>query len=505
MTLSLQLYDRPNGTLIADWSGKAVGTVFETGDHGFGSLSTQVPLPMLDIFEFYNLRGAPHLLVSDGSEVAYEGRVEDLAVQNNALRLTAFGYWRAMRDVRYTALWSSKKTDLWAVLTADDVAAALPDRFELGNQEMLYFAPRKNENFSSSTAFGMLGFTIPDESERQIVTMSFSYELVASSSWRATVTRRSSTWGSLSTEWTLDGNGSTQSGTGSLSFSACDNLAVTLFFNASAADYTGETGATYLKLTNVRVKTTTSAAVYADEIAAALVAFVNGVNSGMIGDDTMLIESPAVDLDDELYLDMWPADILDGLAAIGDDQSPPKRWEVGVWEGQRLHLREKGSQASTWYIDIGQLDLERSVGSLVNSAYATYNSGASRTAAADNEESQEVDGFIRRDVVNADTQNETLAQTYRDAFLDDGDNIVRAQISVPLIKDEKGGSHPIWMVRAGDKIVVRNLQPDLGDLDGVRRFTISQTRYDVDNDILNLTPEELPSLDLLVARNSKNE
>jgi len=502
MTLALQVYESPGGKMLADWSGKAFNTVFETGVHGFANLSTQVNLPILDIFEFYNQRGAPCLLLTDGAEIAYEGRIEDTAVQNAGLGLTALGYWRAFSDVRYSALWSSKDSGLWQTLTPDDVSAALPDRYEMSTEDMLYLAPRKNENFSSSTALGMFGLAIPDDSARQLVTMTFDYELTASSDWRATVSRRNSSWTSLSTEWTLDGNGGTQTGSGSLSFTACDALAVTLFYNTTAADYTGETGDTLLKLTNIRVKTTTSSAVYADEIAGALAAYVNNINSSMIEDETVLLDSPAVDLDDELYLDAWPADILDALVLIGDNQSPPKRWEVGVWEKRWLHLREKGSEARTWYIDLADLNLERSLDRLINSAYATYDGGQLRTAVADNDESQETYGIVRRDFVSAETSSSTLAGTYRDALLEDSDDIARANITADIIYDAQGARHPNWMVRAGDKVVVRNLPPDLGELDGVRRFTIARTRYDVDNDILTLTPAELPSLELLVARNS---
>ena len=144
------------------------------------------------------------------------------------------------------------------------------------------------------------------------------------------------------------------------------------------------------------------------------------------------------------------------------------------------------------------------MGSLINSVYAVYNSGAERTAVADNEKSQEMDGLVRRDAISAETVSETLAETYRDALLEDSDDIARAGISAQMVFDGQGARWPNWMVRAGDKIVVRNLPPDMGDLDGVRRFTISRTRYDVDNDVLSLTPAELPSLELLVARSNEN-
>lgn len=502
--LGLQVFDTPGGDLLADWSGQAREVTFETGEHGFASLSAVVALPIVKAFEIYSGRVVPHLVLSDGAAVAWEGRVEDVAITNEGLRVGALGYWRALRDLPYTALWQDTSTARWETLTSDDVGEALPARFEGDNNNRLYLAPMKDETFGSATAWGMWGYQIPHRSARQIVSVSFDYVLVAPSGWRATLTRRDDDWGALSSVWTLDGNGATQSGSQALSVSACDGLAFTLFYNDAAAAYTGETGGAYLRITSLKVKTTTSASLTADEIATALAAFVSGVNVTQLDDGAGWIEIPGVDLGDELYEDADPAEVLTRLAAIGDDQTPPRRWEVGVWEGRRLHLRPRGQYGRTWYVDIADLTLERTLDSLTNSAYALYSSGGRRTATVDDSDSVAVNGLTRRGYVRAETSSATLAETQRDAFLDDAaGGRPRAEIATRGIYDASGARWPRWAARAHDTVVVRNLPPDLGELDHVRRFTLAGTRYEVDGDRLTLIPAELPSLAFLVAQREK--
>ena len=66
-----------------------------------------------------------------------------------------------------------------------------------------------------------------------------------------------------------------------------------------------------------------------------------------------------------------------------------------------------------------------------------------------------------------------------------------------------GGRVPLWMMRAGDTLTIRNLPPGAGTaIDKIRKFRVKRTTYDVDNDVLTPEPElEAPSLEFLVANN----
>ena len=171
----------------------------------------------------------------------------------------------------------------------------------------------------------------------------------------------------------LVGNGALQTGTVTQDLAtARDRICFTMYCTAAAAEYTGETGDYNLTITGLRVKTTTASTVTADAIAAALASYVNGINSSQLSAETTLIAAPGLDLTDEVYEDEYPADILTRLVGLGDDQTPPRQWEVGVWENRLLHLRVRGSAGRAWYVDAGSLDVERSLATLSNAAYGVY-------------------------------------------------------------------------------------------------------------------------------------
>jgi hypothetical protein len=60
------------------------------------------------------------------------------------------------------------------------------------------------------------------------------------------------------------------------------------------------------------------------------VATVAALNATQLATETVLIESPALDLTDQVYEDRLPADILNSLIALGDNQTPPRQWGVGA-------------------------------------------------------------------------------------------------------------------------------------------------------------------------------
>ena len=319
----------------------------------------------------------------------------------------------------YTALWSASGTAGWQVLNQDHYGNAWPDRFQMGQTTIaLYVALRKDENYSL-TKQGAFGLRVPSgtgSSQRSIVGIQFDYEFIASSDYHFQIIRRSGDFITyLSTPLTVTGDGTLKTGSVYLELTSCDSVSVRLEgVNASEVTYTGETGVHYLKLTNVRVVTSTtnkidtttsttiSAAVaqvltpismdniyvgqrliidseettsesvivtavtsttftadfanaysgtttvqahviYADEIIEDLISHVTADNPDQLSDSTDLIESPGLDLLDEIYEDAYPADIANKLAALGDNQTPPRLWEVGVWENQTLHFRPKGS------------------------------------------------------------------------------------------------------------------------------------------------------------------
>jgi len=459
------------------------------------------------------------------------------------------------------------------------VAGTFRNRFEQDNNNRLYFAPKKNEVFGTTTASknAYWGYRIPNNSSRQIVGMQFDFDLQASANWTLTLQRRSASWGGLSTEWSVSASGVDSA---FFTFTACDAVTFRFFKNAADATYTGETGDEYAKITNIRLVTSTANAVdtttsttitagadrvvtpanmnniyvgqrlvinngsttsesvivkvitsttftadftqgysgttpvqahvvYADEIIKDLVAHVTAVNPAQLSADTSLIESPGLDLLDESYEDEYPADIATKLAGLGDNQTPPRRWEVGVWEDRRLHFRPKGSGGRTWFVDADEIELASTLETLQNSAYGVYqdaNNRTLRTAVADDANSQARYGIARRRAVAASTTSATQAGVVRSLSVEDGRVIKpRAAVKFEYLTDRSGAIYPKWLLRAGDTLALVNLPAAANEeIDRVRTFVVAERTYDAIVDDVTAVPEEpLTSLEFLVARRSE--
>jgi hypothetical protein len=240
----------------------------------------------------------------------------------------------------------------------------------------------------------------------------------------------------------------------------------------------------------------------ASEIAAALATFVNSVNSNQLSSSSAFITATTTDLQDVIYEDEYPADILDHLALLHS-------YEWAVWEGQRLHFHPKGEGANsrTWYIDATRIaELQRSIENLYNSAYSLLQSANGRTLRTANNgdpASQAKYGVLRRGFTNVTTTSSTEATTHRDAFLADRKTLaIRARVEFERVYDATGAEYPLYMIRAGDTITIRNLPPVLStDIDRIRSFVVGETEYDALENRIDVTPQDpVPTLVTLVAR-----
>jgi hypothetical protein len=246
--------------------------------------------------------------------------------------------------------------------------------------------------------------------------------------------------------------------------------------------------------------------VYADEIVKDLISTVAALNSTQLSSSTVQVQSPALDLLDERYEDMLPNAILDHLIGLGDNQTPPRQWEWGVYDAQLLFFQPEGTNARTWYVDISALELQRTIDQLVNSAYAVYQEAGGRPLRGSvSAVSTSVTryGLTRRQAVNVSTTSLTQANVQRDAVLNDQDDPPpRFGITFDRIFTVTGASAPIWLPRAGDTIVIRNLPPTLSiDIDQIRTFRIARTSCDVIARTLTVEPlTPLPSLTAMLSK-----
>ena len=246
--------------------------------------------------------------------------------------------------------------------------------------------------------------------------------------------------------------------------------------------------------------------VLADTIVRDLLATVVAQNPTQLSAAAGLIASPGVDLLDEQYLDMPPSAILDRLITLGDTQSPPRSWAWGVWDDQQLFFWPEGTNGQSWYVDISDLDLQRTIDTLANRVYATYqdtNGRTVRTAATTDAASVTRMGLTRTAQIGASTTNAAQVAAQQSVALADAANPPpRFGITVDAVYTSAGGRAPIWLPRAGDTVTVRNLPPTISiDIDRIRTFRIARTSCDLIARTLHIEPAvPLPSLAALLAR-----
>lgn len=226
-------------------------------------------------------------------------------------------------------------------------------------------------------------------------------------------------------------------------------------------------------------------------------------NPDLLSDNGTDIQSTGISAYDEDYTDTDMRQILTRFALLGSTASDPLRWEVGVGTDERLFFRPRGSAGQTWYVDAAAIDIERSLSRVWNSAYTRYASGTSTTATTNDIASITRYGAVRRRAYSSRTTDLTQAEQERDAVLADGATpSPRASLVTDQVFTPTGGRVPLWMVRSGDTVIVRNLPPEAGaTVDRIRTFIIAETRFSCDTTTLDITPEApLPRLDVQVAR-----
>lgn len=586
--LMLGLYDGANGGLLLDCTPFLVeGLTIGNDKHGLESLSATVERRLVTAFRQYARTAMAYARLWWQGQIVWEGRVEDPSVwaaAGSGLRLTAFGAWRALSDIPYTALWSATKVGAWETLTSAAIAGTATEKYAIDYNNRVYMGLQKNTTYLNGLDYGIVGFRRPSASSRLIVGLSFDGAFNLPSGWEFSISRRDDAWGAGVVLFTIAGTGGTApiskyfafTGSGSVTF---------LLYNNTGASYTQllENGTSFVNVTNVRVVSSTANAVnttntagwaagsnvtipvassarmyvgqrlsidygatsesvivasvpsstsfvaanvttsvgaaglpiqahvvYADEIVKDMVSVVSGLNVGQLSSNVTQIQSPALDLFDEIYEDQAMGTIIDRLATLGDNQTPPRQWEACVWIGQQLIFRPNGSASRAWFVDVSNLQALRSIETFFDSAYAVYQDASGRgkrTANATNAAIVTASGLTRRRSVPAQTTSATQALVQRDAFLDDHDDIAaRSTITFERLFDIGGGNRKLWEARAGDTLTIRNLPPASGvAVDNIRTITIGRAQLNVTGRMLTIEPDPPPpQLSALLARLAAN-
>ena len=182
--LSFQVYESIAGPLLADWSGRVEGLKIRTNLHGFETCYGFIPLDVDDAFYFYEILINTHVLVTGSGETAWEGRIEDVTLQSDGIEFQAFGYWRALSDFPYTALWSTQRFDKWRIGTLNFAAGWRNDRWELDNQDRLHWSLRNGELYGNNSTYGVWFYEAPHNATIDIKQVDFTYDIDLPTDWK---------------------------------------------------------------------------------------------------------------------------------------------------------------------------------------------------------------------------------------------------------------------------------------------------------------------------------
>lgn len=475
--------------------------VFSHNRQGPEMATAFFPGSLVESFRLRNMPGLMELIISAGADVLWRGRVEDRAITNAGLMVGAAGVRRVFSDLRYTALWSATGTANWKPVTDGDISTRKPEQYTIDNNNRLHLAIKKGEVYGNTIDIGELTYAAPHGGARSIVAFSASYSVTLPTNWQCRLLTAADDFSSPTVIGTITGNNAEQTGTINQTFTGAARLLVQIRNNTgSAYTATADTGDWCAKLTGIRTKTTTAAAVLASNIATALCDYVDAVNAGQI--TGKMVTATTNDLHDELYEDASPAEILDSLAL-----RESRDWGVDV--NGVFYFQPRNDQGRTWYVDIAGIELEDSTNELTNSVYATYrdaNGRAKRTATSANNLSVQIAGLTRQDVVIAATTDATEAAAWRDARLTDGTAYaLRATVEVSRILDTGGNIHRAYDILPGDSLIIRNLPQTLAtDIDILSSISVARVEYDAETGAVAIEPDTpTPTLVTLVARSQR--
>ena len=431
-----------------------------TGSHGCETLNGFTPMNSQRALMIYRTLRTPTLYVNAGPFVVWKGRLEDVRIIKSSdgktgLQWAAFGQFRYFDDVLYTALWSTYSLAGYEIVTEDDLVNTYPQLFYIDMKDRIYFAQQKNAQLGSNE-MGAVVYWSPHLGVRNIARVTFTYDVDLPTNYFAEMRIYDEGFASGNTEWFVVTSGS---GSASVTISSPGDGILFRIRNGSGIAYTeaGETGTHYAKFTDIRVMTTTSGKLVGSEIAEALLAYLETVNASKINQATNLIDTVAEDLTEVEWQDRTLAFCLRDLIAMGEGSTPPEYYETGI-QSDSLYFRERGSAARTWYVDVSEYELLRTLGTVVNEAYAVYQDEmrrTRRTTSGSSSVSQDKYDLTRQDFIRSKASQVAEAERERDAFLESvSDPPHKIEIEVLRVTTVAGLTVPVWHVKAGDTIVI---------------------------------------------------
>lgn len=481
---------------------------FDFGDHGMKSARIFIPLPFSRAYSFA-LDTVVYYVIIWRAKGVWSGRIEDKKLVKGGVEITAYGMWNALGDKPFTGVWVDKQYKNWRVMYPS-MASRFPEMYISDLENRLSIALLKNTTYvNGGNAGGFLYFS-PSLSTKQLVAFSFSYDVFLPNNWKVEVYSNPLPLPLASSTllWSLTANGGTQTGTQTLTFTA-DDFVQFIIYNNTGANYTmaGENGAYYARLTNVRVATTTSTNIYADEIVESMLDTAYA-NNAQLSNNKSFIQTPVQELDLEVYEDVSIPSTIDDLARKSTDSVVTHLFETGVYD-QYLYFRSKRyfstSGFNVWYVDVEDLDIISTIDGLYNSVYTVYQDSTNdkvRTSTTTSTTSQGIYGVKRTKAVSYSTTDSTLASEVATFNLNSSKVVTpKTSVRIKRLYYPTGGKAKLSDPRNGDTIIIRNLKGTrFSDYLKIDTFRIAEVSVNLNENTIDVTPEApLPTVDVLLA------
>jgi hypothetical protein len=489
--LSATIYNSTATTTLAvGITREPYAMTFSHGQHGCESCTLRYQVPAYEALKLLSGGSVYHVVISALGAPVWSGRAENVNIIDDGVEIVAYGYWRALLDQPYTTLWTDTSVSGWRPILSTEMSDRYQSRWTYDTQNRIFITANTGDTFGNSPYIvGSMYYAVPSGSSRTITAIDFDFVCDFAGTWVVGLERLDASFTSLTQPWTRSTTGT---GSQSLTFTGCNGLNFFMYYNGANAVNTAETGRNYLRITNLRVKTTTSSTVTPTDIIGDMTSLAPALaSSSQVGTNT-------IDLKDVVFEDQYPGDIIEYLTSLGDASG--NRWEAGVNENRELYYRSMGSTAREWQADLLEVDFARSISEMWNSVYAVYKDAsgvALRGTASTDSTSVNTWGITRKLALTTDTTNSTQANYHRDVALADRKNpAIKTQLRINPV-----GWADLWAIKAGDYINIRNLPPMFQNYTNVTRFRIARSEFDAASNSLTLETESpLATLDFVVAR-----
>lgn len=513
--LSVGIFDA-SGTQIVDVAATAEAVTWSEGRHGTAScdllLSGEDATIVNAAFHFGT--GGMKVRISNAVAVVWQGEIEDCAILNDKLAITAFGDWSKLALVEYSEFWSTTKLTDWSIIPYGNIGLSLwggysrPDLWTIEVEDTAIAAyPRRGNIFFSPAGFWFQLTSGTPMSRRTIRHLRFSYiasrnhsTVVLSLTLYAFIGNSSSQvlW-KVRSDGAMTGGATTPTTVGTATVIVPENVRTVFFLvNAEAmpaGGYPAEDPATdpgpprdNIRITDMRVLSTTAATVTPDLVVQDIIAHTNLYNPGALSESTAAISAVPLDLENLTYDAINAQDVLAELASYGmptsvDDnnpntiETPPVPMEVGVGPTGVVFFRpylEPGTPdlaalrtVRELFLDGPPVEVRYSLSKLINGAYGV--SDTFGTELLTDEASRARYGRLRVRSTPITNISQYLTSSYllleENATPKPGVEVQVGTLSEggeTRLFDAYGALVPLWQVRRGDWLVVP--APKLGPL-----------------------------------------